>query len=97
MPRKIISHIKRTFKTSSARETLSFRIVIMDEHGKALVEVEQYTLRKIDLNVFSKSKSIGKKFMRIVQQVVKSCKISNKEIKFDLNPISEYFSLGLSG
>jgi len=29
--------------------------------------------------------------------VVKSCKISNKEIKFDLNPISEYFSLGLSG
>ena len=44
-----------------------------------------------------KSKSIGKKFMRIVQQVVKSCKISNKEIQFDLNPISEYFSLGLSG
>ncbi len=44
-----------------------------------------------------KSKSIGKKFMRIVQQVVKSCKISNKEIQFDLDPISEYFSLGLSG
>ena len=44
-----------------------------------------------------KSKSIGKKFMRIVKQVVKSCKISNKEIQFDLNPISEYFSLGLSG
>jgi acyl transferase domain-containing protein/acyl carrier protein len=60
LPRRIISHIKRTFKTSSARETLSFRIVVMDEHGKALVEVEQYTLRKIDLNVFSKSKSIGK-------------------------------------
>jgi hypothetical protein len=44
-----------------------------------------------------KSKSIGKKFMRIVQQVVNSCKISYKEIKFDLDPISEYFSLGLSG
>jgi hypothetical protein len=44
-----------------------------------------------------KSKSIGKKFVRIVQQVVKSCKISNKEIQFDLNAISEYFSLGLSG
>jgi hypothetical protein len=44
-----------------------------------------------------KSKSIGKKFMRIVQQVVKSRKISNKEIQFDLDPISEHFSLGLSG
>lgn len=40
-----------------------------------------------------KSKSIGKNFMRIVQQVVKSSKISNKEIKFDLNPISEYLIL----
>jgi transposase-like protein len=44
-----------------------------------------------------KSKSIGKKFMRIVQQVVKSRNISNKEIQFDLDPISEHFSLGLSG
>ena len=44
-----------------------------------------------------KSKSIGKKFMRIVQQVIKSCKISKKDIQFDLDPISEYFSLGLSG
>ena len=43
-----------------------------------------------------KSKSIGKKFMRIVQQVIKSCKIRNKDIQFDLDPISEYFSLGLS-
>lgn len=41
-----------------------------------------------------KSKSIGKKFMRIVQQVMKSCKINNKNIQFDLDPISEYFSLG---
>ncbi|MFO7716098.1 transposase, partial [Desulfosarcina sp.] len=43
-----------------------------------------------------KSKSIGKKFMRIVQQVVKSVNIRNKDIQFDLDPISEYFSLGLS-
>ena len=41
-----------------------------------------------------KSKSIGKKFMRIVQEVVKSCKIRKKDIQFDLDPISEYFSLG---
>ena len=38
-----------------------------------------------------KSKSIGKKFMRIVQQVVKSTKVSYKEIKWDINPISEHF------
>jgi len=44
-----------------------------------------------------KSISIGKKFMRIVQQVIKSRKISNKDIQCDLDPISEYFSLGLNG
>ena len=44
-----------------------------------------------------KSKSIGKKFMRIVQQVIISCKIRKKDIQFDLDPISEYFSLGFSG
>jgi hypothetical protein len=44
-----------------------------------------------------KSKSIGKKFMRIVQQVIKSCNIRNKDIQFDLDPLSEYFSLGFSG
>jgi len=44
-----------------------------------------------------KSISIGKKFMRIVQHVMKSCKINNKDIQYDLDPISEHFSLGLSG
>jgi hypothetical protein len=39
-----------------------------------------------------KSKSVGKKFMRIVQQVVKSAKITWSEIMWDLNPISEYFA-----
>jgi len=39
-----------------------------------------------------KSKSIGKKFMRIVQQAVKSNKITNSAITWDLDPISEYFA-----
>ena len=39
-----------------------------------------------------KSKSIGKKFMRMVQQVVKSAKVTYSEIMWDLNPISEYFA-----
>ena len=44
-----------------------------------------------------KSKYIGKKFLRIVQQVVKSSKIKWDQIKWDLDPISEFFSLELSG
>ena len=39
-----------------------------------------------------KSKSIGKKFMRIVQQVVKSVKVTYDDIKWDIDPISEYFA-----
>ena len=41
-----------------------------------------------------KSKSIGKKFMRIVQQAVNSAKITYQEIKWDMDPIFEYFSTG---
>jgi hypothetical protein len=44
-----------------------------------------------------KSKSIGKKFMRIVQQVLKSPNIRKKDIQFDLDPLSECFSLGFCG
>ena len=39
-----------------------------------------------------KSKYIGKKFMRIVQQVVKSAKITYKQIKWDFDPLSEYYA-----
>ena len=38
-----------------------------------------------------KSKSIGKKFMRIVQQAVGSSKVTWKNITSDMDPISEYF------
>ena len=41
-----------------------------------------------------KSKSIGKKFMRLVQQVVKSTKITSPEIKWDIDPISDYYATG---
>ena len=39
-----------------------------------------------------KSKSIGKKFMRLVQQVVKSAKITYSDIIWDIDPISEYYA-----
>ena len=38
-----------------------------------------------------KSKNIGKKFMRIVQQVVQSRKITWPTILWDMDPLSEYF------
>jgi hypothetical protein len=38
-----------------------------------------------------KSKSVGKKFMRIVQQVVNSAKVTCKELMWDMDPISEYY------
>jgi len=39
-----------------------------------------------------KPKSIGKKFMRIVQQAVKSVKVTYKDISWDIDPISEYYA-----
>lgn len=43
-----------------------------------------------------KSKYIGKKFMRIVQQAVSSVKIRWEDIRWNLDPISDYFALDLS-
>ena len=42
-----------------------------------------------------KSKFIGKKFMRIAEQVVESSKIKWTQIKTDLDPIAEFLSLEL--
>jgi hypothetical protein len=39
-----------------------------------------------------KSKSIGKIFMRLIQQAVKSTKITYSDISWDVDPISEYFT-----
>jgi transposase-like protein len=56
----------------------------------------KYLQRYLDEYVFRfnrrKSKSIGKKFMRMVQQAVNSAKVTYEEIKWDIDPISEYFA-----
>ena len=39
-----------------------------------------------------KSKSVGKKFMRIVQQAVSSVKVTGKQLLWDIDPISEYYA-----
>lgn len=43
-----------------------------------------------------KSRSIGKVFMRLVQQVVRSTKITWQNIPWDLDPLSEFFATGAS-
>ena len=59
---------------------------------------QKYLQNYLDEFVFRfnrrRSKNIGKKFMRIVQQVVNSTKITNQQIKWDMDPISEYFATG---
>jgi len=56
----------------------------------------KYLQRYLDEYVFRfnrrKSKSIGKKFMRMIQQAVNSAKVTYEEIKWDIDPISEYFA-----
>ena len=39
-----------------------------------------------------KSKRIGKKFMCLVRQAVKSAKITNAPIMWDMDPITEYYA-----
>jgi hypothetical protein len=55
----------------------------------------KYHQNYLDAYVFRfnrrKSKSIGKKFIRIVQQVLKTPRITWAEIPWDLDPLSEYF------
>lgn len=43
-----------------------------------------------------KSRSVGKVFMRLVQQVVRSTKIRWEDIPWDLDPLSEFFATGAS-
>ena len=72
--------------------TLIKRIIRGTYHGRF---EPKYLQNYLDEYVFRfnrrKSKSIGKKFMRIVQQVVRSSKITWKNITWDMDPISEHF------
>ncbi len=91
-------------KQSTSKETESLygahlvaslikRLIRGTYHGRF---VAKYLQNYLDEFVFRfnrrNSKSIGKKFMRIVQQVLKSVKVTYDEIKWDMDPISEYFA-----
>ncbi|MEH2270277.1 MAG: SDR family NAD(P)-dependent oxidoreductase [Nostoc sp.] len=49
LPEKVYSHIRSTKNNKSRNDTLKFDITIMDEQGRELVEIEEYTLRKVDV------------------------------------------------
>jgi hypothetical protein len=72
--------------------TLIKRLIRGTHHGRF---EPKYLQNYLDEYVFRfnrrKSKNIGKKFMRIVQQVVRSAKITWPSIQRDMDPISEHF------
>lgn len=47
LPRKIYSYVKQIDVNKSQEELMRFNIHIMDEHGRELVEVEEFTLKKV--------------------------------------------------
>jgi len=48
LPSKIYSHIKLIENNQLQNEILKFNIIVMDEKGAELVEIEEYILRKVD-------------------------------------------------
>lgn len=48
LPNKIYSYIRATENNQFQKETLKFNITIMDVWGTALVDIEEYTLRKVN-------------------------------------------------
>jgi hypothetical protein len=74
--------------------TLVKRLIRGTFHGRF---EPKYLQNYLDEYVFRfnrrKSANIGKKFMRIVQQVIRSRQITWLTIKWDMDPISEYFAV----
>ncbi|MGM3308049.1 SDR family NAD(P)-dependent oxidoreductase [Anabaena sp. WFMT] len=69
LPTKIYSYIRYINQHQSITDNLCFNITIFDEEGNELVEIEEYTLRKLNLDISTISKS---------QQPVFSAELPNK-------------------
>ena len=63
---RIFSYIRYIDTTSN--DTLTFAITIMDEQGNELVEIEEYTLRKVDASRFNISAVSRRSSARPVEQ-----------------------------
>ena len=72
----------RKLKTE-VQQVLRNQVIRLREAGKTYKEIGEMS---------KKSKSIGKKFMRLVQIVMTSTKITYPKITWDMDPISEYYA-----
>ena len=59
LPPKVYSYARAVEHPQSPAETLKFNITILDEQGTELVEIEEYTLRRIDLAKIELAKPDG--------------------------------------
>jgi phthiocerol/phenolphthiocerol synthesis type-I polyketide synthase E len=48
LPRRIYAHIRETENNYSRKETITFDVVIMDENGNELVEIEEFAEKRIN-------------------------------------------------
>ena len=55
LPSSVFSYIRYLKDASSSNDTLKFHIKIMDGKGRELIEIEEYTLRKVDPEKFKLS------------------------------------------
>jgi hypothetical protein len=89
----IISMIRPFYKGTHLVTSLIKRLIRGTFQGRF---EPKYLQNYLDEYVFRfnrrKSKSIGKKFMRMVQQVAKSAKVTNSELIWNSDPISEYYA-----
>ncbi len=51
LPGKLFSFIKYTGIQNLRKETISFDIMLLDEQGRELVDIEGYTLRKVEMDI----------------------------------------------
>ena len=61
LPVKLYSYIAAAEASQARTETLKFNITIMDERGVKLVEIEDYTLRKVEFESLPVQQSPGSK------------------------------------
>ncbi|MBW4592774.1 MAG: SDR family NAD(P)-dependent oxidoreductase [Brasilonema angustatum HA4187-MV1] len=57
LPTKVYSYIKYLENNQSQKEILKFNITIMDDQGTELVEIENFTLKKVDIDILSTKQS----------------------------------------
>jgi aryl carrier-like protein len=72
LPRKIYSHIRYKENSYAKKETVSFDITVMDEHGTILVEVEEFSHKRInDVTAQLKSRS-GNQYASVADHLPES-------------------------